>query len=232
MADVTVGKGGFRGRGVYANRDFEKDEIVIPYDLTELTEEGFRKLPISQHTYVHSFWGKAFLFRGPGRYVNHATNPSTYQDLTKMADVAARPITKGEAITTDGDAEMSNELNTLLEAYEKAANSRDFNNVASFIADDAVFWFTNGEFNGKPSIQKAFEDTWSHIQDETYTISDVQWVAATYWASACTYTFRSAGMVGGKQQVYEEHGTNVLRRIDGSWRIVHEHLSKKTWPEG
>lgn len=123
---------------------------------------------------------------------------------------------------------MNDELQTFLAAYEKAANSRDFSQVAPFIADDATFWFTNGTFTGKENIRKAFEDTWAHIQGESYTISGVQWIAANDSAAVCTYKFKSDGMVNGKHQIYEGHGTNVLKQLEGSWRIVHEHLSKES----
>lgn len=143
-----------------------------------------------------------------------------------LTDAALRDIKKGEAISINDKIELQRELDMFLEAYEEAANSRDFAKVAPFIADEATFWFTNGQFSGKTAVQKAFEDTWRDIQDEVYTISNVKWVAATYWASACTYTFKSDGIVNGKRQVYEGHGTNIVRRIAGRWRVVHEHLSK------
>ena len=145
---------------------------------------------------------------------------------TGKGDVALRHIKKGEASTINETIELQRELDTFLETYEEAANGRDFTKVAPFIADDATFWFTNGQFSGKPDIQKAFEDTWTNIQDEKYIISDVKWVALTYGASACTYKFKSDGIVDGKRQIYEGHGTNIVRRIDGCWQIVHEHLSK------
>jgi predicted kinase/ketosteroid isomerase-like protein len=126
----------------------------------------------------------------------------------------------------DEHVELQNELDTFLKAYEQAANSRDFSRVAPFIADDASFWFTNGQFSGKVAIQKAFEDTWANIQDETYTISNVHWAARDSQVATCTYTFKSDGMVDGKRQAYEGHGTNVVRRIAGRWQMVHEHLSK------
>jgi len=129
-------------------------------------------------------------------------------------------------ITSLEVTELQHELEIFLEAYEKAANSRDFNQVDPFIANDALFWFTNGTFNGKESVRKAFEDTWAHIQDEAYTISDVHWVAANDSVAVCTYTFKSDGIADGKRQVYEGKGTNVLKRFDGGWQIVHEHLSK------
>jgi ketosteroid isomerase-like protein len=130
------------------------------------------------------------------------------------------------AIAIDNQLELRQELETFLATYEKATNSRDFTKVDPFIADDATFWFTNGTFTGKESIRKAFEDTWAHIQDEAYTISDIRWVAANDSVTVCAYTFKSDGIVDGKRQIYEGHGTNVLKRLDGKWRIVHEHLSK------
>jgi ketosteroid isomerase-like protein len=123
--------------------------------------------------------------------------------------------------------ERQHELQTFLVAYEKATNSQDFSRVAPFIADDATFWFTNGTFVGKDEIQEAFEDTWQHIQDETYTISDVDWVAINDLVAVCTYRFKSDGLVNSKRQIYEGHGTNVLKRLGDSWQIVHEHLSKE-----
>jgi ketosteroid isomerase-like protein len=124
------------------------------------------------------------------------------------------------------DPGLQNELDTFLKAYEQAANSRVFSQVAPFIADDASFWFTNGQFSGKAAIQQAFEDTWANIQDETYTISDIQWIVRDSRVAACTYAFKSDGMINGKRQVYEGHGTNVIHRIAGQWQVVHEHLSK------
>lgn len=133
---------------------------------------------------------------------------------------------KDDATTTINDP-LRHELDAFLAVYEKAANSRDFDQVAPCIADDATFWFTNGTFNGKDEIRKAFEDTWANIQDETYTISDVHWVAANDSVAVCTYKFKSDGVVDGKRQIYEGHGTNVLKRLGDGWQIVHEHLSKE-----
>lgn len=42
-----------------------------------------------------------YLYFEPERYVNHSSNPNTYQDLTKKCDIALCDIEKDEAITTD-----------------------------------------------------------------------------------------------------------------------------------
>lgn len=225
MIGVTIGAGKLAGKGVYAARDFKKGELVVPYDVTELTQAEFDALPDGEWEWTHTFYGRIYHFPEPARYVNHDDTPSTFPDSKRMGNYALRDIKTGEAITINDQIELQFELNTFLEAYEEAANSRSFDAVAPFLADEATFWFTNGRFNGKPAIKQAFEDTWNTIHDEKYTITDVQWVARNYWVSACTYTFKSDGIVDGKHQVYAGHGTNVVRRIAGRWRIVHEHLS-------
>ncbi len=226
MNDVTIGKGKLAGKGVYAARDFKEGELVVTYNLKELTQAAFNVSPHSEREWTHSFWGKIYLFPEPARYVNHDDDPSTFPDLGRMGNYALRPIKKGEAVTINDKIELQHELETFLEAYEKAANGGNFSYVAPFIADDATFWFTNGEFSGKPAIERAFEGTWANIRNEAYAISDVRWITCNYWVSACTYKFRSDGWVDGQRQVYEGRGTNILKRVDGSWRIVHEHLSK------
>jgi len=195
--DATVGTGKLVGKGVYAARDFAEGELVVPYNFKALTQTEFNALPTAEREWTHSFYGKIYLFPEPARYVNHDDNPTTYPDLERQGDYALRPIKKGEPITINDRIELMHELETFLEAYEQAANSADFTNVAPFIATNATFWFTNGIFTGKAEIKKAFEDTWGSIKDETYTISNVQWVATNYWVSSCTYTFTSDGHVDG-----------------------------------
>lgn len=153
---VTIGKGKLAGKGVYAARDFKKGELVVPYNLKELTQDEFNVLPISEREWTHSFWGKIYFFPKPARYVNHSDNPSTYPDLDKMGDYALRPIKKGEAITIDDTIELRHELDTFLEVYEKAANSCDFDNVAPLVAKSAVFWFTDGSHDGIKNIQRSW----------------------------------------------------------------------------
>jgi len=99
--DVIIGKGNLAGKGVYANRDFKKGEVVIKYNLKPLTEEEFESLPESEKMFTHIHWGQINLYSEPERYVNHSDNPNTYQDLVKQCDIALRDIKKGEEITSD-----------------------------------------------------------------------------------------------------------------------------------
>ncbi len=101
MKDVIIGKGRLAGKGLYANRDFRKGEVVIQYSLKSLSNEEYSDMPKSEKMFTHKHQGVIYLYSEPERYVNHSLNPNTYQDLGKKCDLALRDIGKGEAITTD-----------------------------------------------------------------------------------------------------------------------------------
>lgn len=98
---VIVGKGNLAGKGVYADRNFKKGEVVIKYSLKPLTKKEFKNLPEGEQEFTHMHGGTIYLYSEPERYVNHSETPNTYQDLTNKCDVALRNIKKGEMITTD-----------------------------------------------------------------------------------------------------------------------------------
>ena len=160
MLDAVRGEGNFRGIGITANRDFKKDEVVIPYHLRELTREEFLALPKNKHAFVHSFWGKRYLFEGNSKYTNHSSNPTTYQDLGRMADVALRDIRKGESITTNATQEIKNEITTFLEAYEKESTVRNIqwqklgyrNAKCTYLCDDQSKTVTMKRIDGNWEI--------------------------------------------------------------------------------
>ncbi len=99
--DITIGKGNLYSKGVYANRDFKKGEVVIRYDLKQLTQKAYEALPESEKNFTHTHWGAIFLYSVPERYVNHSDTPNTHPDLINKWDVAIRDIPKGEMITTN-----------------------------------------------------------------------------------------------------------------------------------
>ncbi|MHA2337134.1 MAG: YybH family protein [Candidatus Hodarchaeales archaeon] len=109
--------------------------------------------------------------------------------------------------------------------YEKEANSLDFNRVGSFIANDATYWFTDGSFTGINEIRSAFERTWKVIENEKYAINNVKWLTKEESHAVCIYSFKTEGIVNGEKFSAMGRGTNVLKKIDGKWKIIHEHLS-------
>lgn len=126
MDDVLIGKGKLAGRGVYAARDFVKGEVVKFYHLKLLTQSDFDALPKQERWFVHSFWGKMYLFPEPSRYTNHSLKPNVRADLKRMCDVAIRDIKKGEMITINATHEIHSEVRTYIEAREKIDDIRDF----------------------------------------------------------------------------------------------------------
>ena len=105
---VIIGNGVLNNKGVYAARDFKKDEIVIKYILTPLTRKGFEKLPEKEKWFAHILNDTIFLFGEPERYVNHSDTPNTFQAYRNgWCDIALKDIKEGEEITTDSTKEIS-----------------------------------------------------------------------------------------------------------------------------
>lgn len=109
--------------------------------------------------------------------------------------------------------------------YIRRTNTHRFDEVAPVIAENATFWFSSGSYHGLAAIRAAFEKTWGMIQDEVYGVEDVVWPVVTESSAVCLYTFRWQGNINGEAREGSGRGTNVLRREDGRWRVVHEHLS-------
>lgn len=117
------------------------------------------------------------------------------------------------------------ELMSFMRAYESANNSHDIDRVVPHIAEDATYWFTDGSYRGINAIRAAIERTFTAIQDETYEIEDLEWIAQGDDVAVCRYRFAWAGEVNGVRKSGAGRGTNVIVKRDGAWRILHEHLS-------
>lgn len=110
--------------------------------------------------------------------------------------------------------------------YEAAANRHDLKALLEMIADDAIFWFSDRSAHvGKDAIARAIQANFNAIKNEEYRITDLAWLAATDDLAVCVYEFRWSGEVSGKPASGGGRGTSLLRRIDGQWRLAHEHLS-------
>lgn len=112
-----------------------------------------------------------------------------------------------------------------LREYAQKTNTHRFEEVAPLIAVNAIYWFSDGSFQGRAAIQQAFEKTWAWIQDEHYAIEDVQWLVDDEFSAVCVYTFRWQGMVERQLRQGTGRGTSVLQKVDNQWQVIHEHLS-------
>ncbi|WP_454851480.1 YybH family protein [Rhizobium binxianense] len=112
-----------------------------------------------------------------------------------------------------------------LRLYEAKLNLAHFDAVAPLIAEDAVFWFSDGTHAGLAEIRAAFEQTWQRVNEEKYWLEDVNWIATSDTVATCIYTFHWKGLWDGKAFESKGRGTTVLRNSGGQWKIIHEHLS-------
>ena len=111
------------------------------------------------------------------------------------------------------------------EAYIRQTNSHDFDNVAPLVDDQAIYWFRQDDHRGLDAVRGSFDATWAVVSDEVYSVHDVQWLTRGDEGAAVVYGYCWQGLVDGHPRSGGGRGTNVLRRADGRWKIVHEHLS-------
>lgn len=116
-------------------------------------------------------------------------------------------------------------LQEFMSKYERAANTHDINQVRPLICENATYWFSDGSHRGIAEITAAIEVTFAAIQDEIYAIHDLEWVAISTDLAVCRYRFTWTGWVDGEHRSGHGRGTNVLTRQQGTWKILHEHLS-------
>ena len=116
-------------------------------------------------------------------------------------------------------------IEEFLKGYETANNSHNIEQVRPYIAENASYFFTDGTYIGLENILKAIQSTFNKIKNEKYQIFDIFWVLKTDQIAVCRYKFKWSGVVGGKSESGSGRGTNVIQRVDGAWKMTHEHLS-------
>lgn len=101
MKNIVVKKSRIHGKGIFANRDFKKGEIVTRWDKSnDLTRTEIRKLPKHLRNHICEIeGGKYIIQKKPYCYVNHSCKPNTKEG--KGFDIAIRNIKKGEEITSN-----------------------------------------------------------------------------------------------------------------------------------
>lgn len=112
MKDLQIKKSKISGKGVFANRNFLKGEVVINYpNCSEvLGEKQFQKLSPYQKKYVSSFnEGEYTFFKSPARFVNHSCEPNIKSN--GKSDIAIRDIKINEEVTSNYQGENVPGLN-------------------------------------------------------------------------------------------------------------------------
>ena len=106
MEDVAVNNSKVHGLGVFATRDFEKDEIILEIDDTRIVDDEHPlHIELGEFDYHCDYLagGKVVLMQFPERHINSSCDPSafvkTVNDIRYV--VARRKLTIGDEITYD-----------------------------------------------------------------------------------------------------------------------------------
>ncbi|CCK32780.1 hypothetical protein BN159_8402 [Streptomyces davaonensis JCM 4913] len=94
-----------------------------------------------------------------------------------------------------------------------------------FIAEDAVYWFSDGSHRGIEEIRSAIGKTFATILDEVYEVRELEWPVLTSDVAVCRCRFAWTGVVNGELRSGRGRGTNGIVRRDGELKMLHEHLS-------
>lgn len=121
---------------------------------------------------------------------------------------------------------MEQEVIEVMKEYERQTATKDFSNVAPMLDPQALYVFTDGRFFGLKEIETAFNKTWDHIRNEKYSLDNYQAVIFNENLATVAYDFRWEGDVDGVHSEGIGRGANTLFKNNGTWKIVHEYLSK------
>ena len=113
----------------------------------------------------------------------------------------------------------------LIRDYEAALATQDWAHVEPLLHPDVCVTFSNGtSFRGRDDVGAAFRRNFALIEDETYAISAVHWLAQDDCHAACVYEFRWSGLIAGKDASGAGRGTSLLVHTDDRWLVLAEHL--------
>ncbi|HVX44155.1 MAG TPA: SET domain-containing protein-lysine N-methyltransferase [Mycobacteriales bacterium] len=212
MNDVVVDAGSLAGKGVHAARDFAPGDVVVDYELQPLSEAEYHALPDGEDLFVHSYFGRRYLYPVPARFVNHSNDPSCYQDFDRGCDIALRPIAAGEAITIDATQETDRELATFLATYLDALQARSAADLAGLVGSAAEVWSPESRGKGRDAVVSAL------LGVGLRHLSPVDWFIGTgRWEALASGDLETAAG-------HHHHVTLLLRVVDGNWQLTYQHI--------
>ncbi len=160
--DIRVGPGKLTNRGIYANKNFKKGDLVGKWNLTKLSQEQFNRLPKSEQIFTHSFFGQIYLFAEPHRYTNHSSSPNSVSNFKEFCSYALRDIKKGEMITVNTTSEYKFEVRSFLEVNEYHA-LEEFNWMSGGYRNAEVEYKINGKIK-RVKLKRA--GNWHILQEK------------------------------------------------------------------
>ncbi len=115
-----------------------------------------------------------------------------------------------------------------IKEYEVALKTQDWKNVDPLFHDNACVTFSNGTIHmGKSKVRIAFENNFSMIKNEEYSIQNVRWILKKESMAAFVFEFYWEGIINENLTKGNGIGTIVLINENGKWILLTENLSKK-----
>ena len=116
----------------------------------------------------------------------------------------------------------------VLEEYIDLTNAHDFSKMSSFLHGDCVINFNGMQWQGIQALERYYVDAWNLLKDEKYWTTNVTWLKADETTKVCLYQYHFEGHTDeGKFISGTGKATNVFVKVDGAWKLIHEHLSKE-----
>jgi ketosteroid isomerase-like protein len=110
--------------------------------------------------------------------------------------------------------------------FTAALIRRDIDTAIALLADDVVFFYSNGsELIGTDAFAVAMAANWKIVEEYQYSTVEPVWIAQSDAAAAVVYGFVWSGVARGERVSGGGRGTGVFRRGPAGGLIAHEHLS-------
>ena len=118
---------------------------------------------------------------------------------------------------------------TFIKSYELALATQNWHKIEPLVSESICVTFSDGSVHlGKNKVQTAFENNFSKIKNETYQIKNVRWIRKEENFAVYLFDFSWTGIVNGKSASGNGIGTSVLVKEGSSWKLLTEHLGRKS----
>ena len=117
---------------------------------------------------------------------------------------------------------IENELETLLNSFEKAINAHDIVEMKPFFNAHSSAVFVSNRVCGVEEIQEEFQSIWQLMSDKIYSTDHLQWVSIGPIQTICTFDFQWEDT----EEILSGKGSIFFSRTSGSWVISHMHIGE------
>jgi PhnB protein len=125
-----------------------------------------------------------------------------------------------------GEQNAAQQISQILAQWKEAMETKNAARAVAFYADDAAMFTLAPPLGTKGMQQQALQawfDTWKGGLE--YEMRDAELVAGDDIAYCHSYTRMVGTKTSGEQNDVWFRATATLRKIDGQWKITHEHTS-------